>query len=260
MKLRNISIVLLCAFSLIGCFKDPESIDIIDIEEEIIVGLWQKLSSNGASIQILLNADIESCEESTIVSSLINTGEHLELNLESIEFVQNCDQSLDGIIKLHDVPLADINSIPLRANIGNLIKNDATLTNQENNYTLKFNSSEGIRLGILNLNKMPENICWGYLVSDTNINVNAQEELLSALSNHQSLEEIIRDGEYGYFHKNEDQSIYVKNEILSFKGFAVEYEDIIDWENLKTKANQLMAEDSDLKIFIQNYKGEIYSN
>jgi len=256
-KTSYIALLLIFCLSIFSCGSDTLPVTVIQLDEDLELHLWQNLTTDGAQAQIkLVTTDLYDCAEARIISDLSTFGKSINLELTAIEQPDNCaTASATQITSLHPIDFGQ-GQYDIRITLGDLITNEGEMSFSNEKIELSLHSSNGLKFNNSTLQRIPNNIVWGYIIHPDH-QAAITDELLDSIeiSNSSGLSA----GNYTYFKVNNNGSVNILDTNQEHTGFVINYQSSSDWEQIKSNfAASNQVDDAD--IYIQNYNGEFLRN
>jgi len=256
--MRLFVLYLLLAFTLVSCLKDPASVRIIGLDEEISISLKQKLTINGAEPVLEISSTIEyDCSNATFDSDLIidDFNKHT-LSISAISFPEECDNLSGTLVKEHDLNII-AEKTEILINIANTYSNIGIITAFEGSISLQMATDNGLSLRNTDMKIIPSGSLWGYLYSEEALDLESiHNELVETLSWDQLSP--LKSGYYSHFtiDKNSNAIITKPLDTSHKYAFANQYFEE-NWGLLVEQINNLSSANPSLKVLLYTDKGNI---
>jgi hypothetical protein len=233
----NILICIGMAITVIGCTKEPQTEDFININDQYELMLHQELTPNGGvpSLQIT-SIEPQECTNSYISHQTIITEKKLHLLLNDILIEGDCDKgsnyASENILVGPNAP-----EISIEISLKNVIENSGILYTRIREFDLDLHKFDGLKITKTKLNRIYPGMIWGsYSHSDENIALQIEEFLNNSNYNQSPL-----NGDYGHFYLAQDKTVTLSQiGIVSNNNFLISGNDnfeifkteILDFKNL----------------------------
>lgn len=265
--LRFSPLLLLPALMLGSCqlekLQDPIVIT-NQIEKEFYIDLKEYLHPTNRQLRFEIRTiNEQECLNNTLETDYYILGREINLSINSILPAADCQAGMapaqseilagklsNGIYKF---------DLALR----NTVVNKGILTVREENYSMKMETQEGIIFLHNNLQKMPSNTLWGYIICEESEWESLQAALTDMLSG-QANPATYRPGYYGYFEINNNttgtRNVFLTEPPTAGFHFPLLYElkDELDENRLKTILADFRAAHPGVSLAAQNADGRIF--
>lgn len=224
--------------------KIEDPIVVANIDDEFYVELREILSKNDNTFALHVETiEEENCTNSEIAFSIEPNGTGYKVTLNQITVPDVCDPGQKRIAT--DIPMSNFpnGSYSIQVNLRDLVKNNGILQVTDSFYRLSMNSSEGFSFSNSTLNKIPNDLLWGYIDIEnaSSEQTRVVDAFLEEISN-LGVDAELSSGFYGYFKilendpdpiilGQETEGQQLKSFIRRYSGNQVEVTKMVD--NLK---------------------------
>lgn len=238
------------SLTIMGCNKEPQSEDFVNINDQYEVKLHQELSATGGLPSLnITSIEPQECTNSYISLQTIISPKKLQVFLHDILTEGECISGSEYVSE--DVIIDMINpELSIEINLKNVIKNSGILFSNDNEFDLKLQKFDGLKISKTQLNRILPGMMWGnYSVLDENI----AQQLAEYISDSDYIQSIIK-GDYGHFYVATDNSIVVyKNENEDNTTFLINNNE--DFESFTSKMLEFKDLADGLVLQATNYDG-----
>jgi hypothetical protein len=193
-----------------GCAVDKEIQNelIIDVDDDFRIRLLENLETRALDlVWVLESIRNPECSGDTLVADVNQFGSALRVDVELVRQVGNCLPATRTIQTEATTGPLDIGQIPLNINFQELVPNRGALLVGDRDFQVEMETTHGFYLPYKRLQRIPQDLVWGYVGFGSVYRQFAQEFLdgLAKITTSQDL----NPGSYGYFEISSDQEITV---------------------------------------------------
>ncbi len=184
--LRFASLLLLSSFLLTACRDQhlDEADPIFNIDPEFTADLFERRNAADGSAEFgLLVESMTDCDcaNCAVIAESNIVGDRISVRLLGIQKPDSCFGAPAPARAF--VPIGNLadGTYQFSLSLRNVVTNEGTLTVEKGRWTLSMPAVQGIEFQNYVLDKMPENLLWGYAVTPTEKAITASKELLADL-------------------------------------------------------------------------------
>lgn len=207
--LQNCPFLILVAFCLGSCQLEKLQEPIVitkDIEPEFYIDLQEYLHPTNRQLKLKIRTiKDQECLNSTVETDISRAGREIELSINSIKEPADCQAGTAPAKSEVYAGMLNNGAYSFDVTLRNTIPNKGQLTITEDNYIINMETQEGIILLHNNLQKIPKDAFWGYVVCEESEWESLQAELTQKLTGLASPADY-RSGYYGHFEINNNTS------------------------------------------------------
>gem|GEM_PF-4388225 len=208
----------------VGCSKNLNDVDYVNISQELMVSLGQNLTDEGGKPTIILESNqVFECSNVDINFSKIETNENIQIDINDIVIPQPNECLQPGKSAKLSLQLNKISGKrKLQFLLRNTVSNTGEIEITEDKMILRIFDQNGIDIGTNNLNFIPRNTIFGKISLDSLNNSEEKSEIMDfikaiSISNFKP-----KPGNYGHFFVGFD------DEIVFFE-FNINSENVINF-------------------------------
>lgn len=197
MKLERLVFIFIVT-ALIGCSKNPQEVNIYSIPDEFKLDLHQAVSSEGSNPAFKISTlKSRSCTNDKIIVTISKIDNKIGIDILEIDPASPCNNLIGKVS-------TDVNAIlnpgiySLNIDLKDQIINKGNITVTDQGYHLNLNTNYGLKMGKLDILKIPDGLIWGY-IQKTNESSLIGNSLYDQLLTHMTPVTNIDDGDYGLF-------------------------------------------------------------
>jgi len=208
----NKIVLLLCiGVGMLACSPDEEENPkvIADISDDFYISLWENLELPARTFALQVETiDEQTCTNTLIDYSFRRTESALSLSFNDIlePHPNECDEGPTTIRTPIELGFLPEGTYDMQINLKNAVVNNGLLKVRSDVYQLDMYSDDGFHLQQTELQRVPENMFWGYV---------AYRETESSASANTILDDLeeagkklsLKSGYYGHFTVQDDQSL-----------------------------------------------------
>jgi hypothetical protein len=193
-------------FFLFGCSKDPQEVNIYSIPDEFKLDLHQAVSSQGSNPAFKISTlDTRTCTNDKLIVTISKIGNSLGIDILDIDVAPQCN-NISGKVSTDVYAILSPGTYALNIDLKDQIINNGTITVTDQSYHLNLNTDYGLKIGKLNILKIPDGLIWGYIKEANTPSINGTD-LYNRLLMHMTPKNDLPSGDYGLF-KKEDEEVY----------------------------------------------------
>ncbi len=250
---------LLFSLFITACLKDTEQSEFVNIGQAFSVDLTQGLAEEGSHpVLYLQTTTIIECNEANILVE-INEGDPFNIKIIDVVTPEEC---LDGFTYAdQDILLPnEIGQYNLQLEINQIVKNEGTLVVENDGYFIEWKSEDGIQVLNSTLNRLRDNLIWGYIFRDSGNSDILLNELKVRLNNAVSASINLDPGNYGVFEYLTPQSpsIRIKGAPDSENTASFIWNKEGMTEEILNVINAFRIENPELFLYVQESSGLTY--
>lgn len=266
-KLHIFPVLVLVICCLAGCQLEKLQEPIVvtkDIEPEFYIDLQEYLHPTNRQLRFKIRTiKDQDCLNGSIETDFSVAGRELELSINSILEPTDCNAgTAPAKSEVYAGTLAN-GVYKFDVNLRNTVPNKGQLTITEDNYSIRMETQEGIIFLHNNLQKMPKDALWGYIVcqesewEQLNAQLNDQLSGLAAPADY-------RSGYYGYFEINNNapgnRNVFLSDPPAGDFHFPLLYQlkENVDEARLKTILTEFRAAHPTIQLEGRNADGRIF--
>lgn len=234
------------------------------IEKEFYLDLQEYLHPTNRQLRFMIRTiENQECLNETIETDYFSVGRDITLSINSIVPAQDCQEGMapaKSDVLAGKLPNGGYNfDIALR----NTVVNKGQLIINDESFTIKMETQEGITLLHNNLQKIPADAFWGYVVCRESERENLQAELTDLLTG-QAMPATYRSGFYGFFEINNNTSgaynVFLSEPPAADFYFPILYQlsENVDEGRLKALLESFRQAHPDIMVKANNADGRIF--
>jgi hypothetical protein len=249
-------------FLITGCSVDQDVQNelVIDVDDDFQVRLVENLQTPANDlIWILESIRNPDCAGDTLLAEVLDFGNALRLDVELIPQMGNCLPATQKLqTQVSTAPL-EISRIPISINFQELVPNRGELLVGDRDFQLNMETTHGFYLPYKKLQRVPDNLVWGYVSFGSVYRQFAQEFLdrLALITEKRDLD----PGAYGYFEISGEKEITVfgqEKEPFNAQAFYGFYE-FSKLASIRALVQEYQEEFPGMRFFVINSYGKVLS-
>ena len=229
---------------------------IIDVDDDFQIRFLEDLSSPQEDLILVLESIRNSeCQGDQLIAKVNNYSNAIRIEVDVIPSRIGCEPGSAPIRTEGHTGSLEIGKLPISINFQELIPNNGSMLIGDRSYQLEMETTHGFYLPYKSLNRVPENLVWGYISFGSVYRQFAQEFV-------EELRLIFKDqqlglGNYGHFEVASDQKITVlgqEKETFNSQSFAGFYSPE-DLNQIQALIQDYKEKYTGIKFYVINSKG-----
>ena len=193
-------------------FQDPNEQTMINIEEEYRVDLWQDLVPGENPLEIVVSTVISSpCNNSEMRLAKVVSGSKIFVSIIDIINPTNCEPTSDPLLNSVLFDLSS-GSYDVDFDLDLAVSNNGVLDITESNFSLNMDTPNGIKMGITNLQRIPNDRIWGSIEVSNESELSLINNFLNSLQQYSNPTHGLSSGNYGHFSINNQGGVSLYGE------------------------------------------------
>ncbi|MEN9609970.1 MAG: hypothetical protein RLZZ628_784 [Bacteroidota bacterium] len=198
--MKKIFTGILLTLLMVSCKKDIDSASgtEVKVKKEFNIQLWEKLTSTGGELQMIVNSiEPQACPNTHLDYYVSMIDNKVTVTLKNFTMPTNCTGAATYTRDTLSIGHLSNGAYKLAINLTDAVLNNGSLVVNNNLYVVDLQSENGIAMGTKQLSRIPENTIWGYVNYESSGTSKAQNfvDSLRALCQNLSLP----NGAYGHF-------------------------------------------------------------
>jgi len=237
-------------------FEDPGAELILNVDNEFSLDMREELLPESRALRLSLLAVNEvMCDESELIMESAKNGRFINIQINEISMVGNCDSGKSFPSGEADFDVRKI-LYDLEIKVKDLTSHFGTINVTGKEYSIALEDTKGLTLLTNNLKSVPSNFVWGYF-QNSNEQVSTQvETFLRANDLEDRPLSHLTPGFYSYFSIDDVGMINISE--IPFSGSVSKFGfDNVDLNNLKSKVTGFKSRNPDIKFMMHFSDGTV---
>jgi hypothetical protein len=185
-----------------SCKKGLDKEQLVDVDKEFTIEMWDKLGDNGGNLQLnLATLKNQDCAGVRIGNSARLVGNSFVVTLMSLDAPPTCTAIKEPARDTIQVPtLGKYGRFPFQLNLKDAVINKGFLTIDATKMAISMEQENGILLPIKEVFRVPQNTMWGFIGYDNGQEAKATEMMERLKTAGTELN--FANGNYGYYQVN----------------------------------------------------------